>query len=390
MTSTVLGIETSCDECSAAVVRHHPSSSGPARIEVASVATYSQIQIHRPYGGVVPEIASRNHLETVNQMIDQAIREARIDPKNLDAIAVTNRPGLVGALLVGVSAAKAMAYALKKPLVPVHHLEGHASSVFLDRGPEENELPLPLLLAIVSGGHTNLYVMKTAPELWPPDFLKRSLVGRSRDDAAGEAFDKTAKLLGFPYPGGVWIDKTAQKGGNAQAFSLPRALPQKSTLDFSFSGLKTAVALTAQKLKNEGSLEERLPDLCASIQEAIVDALLTKIFLAVREHRCRAVAIVGGVAANSRLRARLDEEWMRHGLAVAPLFPKMSYCTDNAAMIAAAGAFRFRQGQMLRGRSSCLSTPLPTRRSNSCPYSENAELWVSTFCAITASSTRSP
>ena len=355
MPSTILGIETSCDECSAAVVRHHPSLTGPAHIEVVSVATYSQIPIHRPYGGVVPEIASRNHLETVNQMIDQALKEARIDlrdpdaPGSIDAIAVTNRPGLVGALLVGVSAAKAMAYALKKPLIPVHHLEGHAASVFLDRKETDGGIELPMLLAIVSGGHTNLYVMKVAPELWPPDFLKRACVGRSRDDAAGEAFDKTAKLLGFPYPGGVWIDKTANQGGNPNAFPLPRALPQKATLDFSFSGFKTAVALTAQKLRAEGQLDARLPDLCASIQEAIVDALLTKIFLAVREYGCRSIAIVGGVAANSRLRFRLESEWRKNGLAIAPLFPKMSYCTDNAAMIAAAGAFRFRQGQWLKG-----------------------------------------
>lgn len=352
MPSTLLGIETSCDECSAAVIRHEPAPAGSgarvSSIRVESAATYSQIPIHKPYGGVVPEIASRNHLETVNQMIDQALREAKVKARDLDAIAVTNRPGLVGALLVGVSAAKAMAYALGKPLVAVHHLEGHAASVFLDRDPNADEVPLPLLLAIVSGGHTNLYVMKTAPELWPPDFLKRSLVGRSRDDAAGEAFDKTAKTLGFPYPGGVWIDRTAQKGGDGHAFAFPRALPQKATLDFSFSGLKTAVAVQAQKLKADGTLEARLPDLCASIQEAIVDALLTKIFLAVREHGCRGIAIVGGVAANSRLRARLDAEWRQHGLSTPPLFPKMAYCTDNAAMIAAAGAFRYRQGAYLR------------------------------------------
>ena len=345
--SLILGIESSCDECSASVVDYSSDD-----IRVLSLSTFSQIQIHKPYGGVVPEIASRNHLETINPMIEAALKESGVPAAKLDAIAVTNRPGLVGALLVGVSAAKALAYAVKKPLVAVHHLEGHAASIYLSSGTgkqtlSRNDIPYPVLLAVISGGHTNLYVVRTPPELWPLDFLSKSLVGKSRDDAAGEAFDKTAKILGFPYPGGMWIDKTAQ-GGDINAFPLPRALPQKATYDFSFSGFKTAVSLTAEKLKREGTLEQNLSNLCASIQEGIVDALLTKIFLAARDNRCRSMAIVGGVAANSRLRERLNKEWQKNGFEIAPIFPEMQYCTDNAAMIAAAGAFRFRQGNHLK------------------------------------------
>lgn len=345
----ILGIESSCDECSASVIAHHPSKSSHTPIEVRSLITHSQIIIHQPYGGVVPEIASRNHLETINTVIDQALQESGAKLESLDAIAVTNRPGLAGALLVGVSAAKALAYVSQKPLVAIHHLEGHAASIFLKKSNDhhENPIELPLLLAIISGGHTNLYVMTVFPELWPLDFLKRSLVGRSRDDAAGEAFDKTAKILGFPYPGGAWIDKMA-KQGNAKAFSFPRALPQKATLDFSFSGLKTAVALEVEKLKKQNQLESKIPDLCASIQEAIVDAIFSKIAIAARENRCRSLAIVGGVAANSHLRSRINQEWQPLGFVRPPLFPGSQYCTDNAAMIAAAGWFRYRQGYTLK------------------------------------------
>ena len=332
----VLGIESSCDESSASVVQYKDN-----QFKVLSVSTFSQIDLHIPYGGVVPEVASRNHLETINQMIDNAMNAAEVAYSDLSAIAVTNRPGLVGALLVGVSATKALAYCIRKPVVPVHHLEGHACSIFLDQNESTKNLKLPLLLVVVSGGHTCMYLLKDQPSEWKKDFLKSSLIGQSRDDAAGEAFDKTAKLMGFPYPGGMWIDKAAQ-GGDPHKFQLPRALPQKSVLDFSFSGLKTAASLVIQDLKKKNQFEESKKDLAASVQEAIIDALFSKIKLAISQYKCESIAIVGGVAANSSLRKKMSE--LKNIQILSPL-PK--YCTDNAAMIAASGALRFSQGMSL-------------------------------------------
>jgi len=331
----ILGIETSCDECSASVLMHERGVYSPL-----SVSTFSQIELHQPYGGVVPEVASRNHLEQIDPVIWDALGRAKVEVEDLDAIAVTNRPGLIGALLVGVTAAKALAYVKRKPLVPVHHLEGHLMSAFL-KSPKQGtpEVLFPAVFLLVSGGHTNLYSVESAPESWPATLLRDALAGSSMDDAAGEAFDKSAKILGFPYPGGKWIDEEARKGGNPSAFDLPRGLKQKDSLAFSFSGLKTAVALLAQRLGKEGVLESALPDVCASIQEAIIDPMVRKSLLLQKMKGAKSIVVVGGVAANSRLRERFLKE-----SPVPVIYPDLQYCTDNAAMIAAAGAVRFAQG----------------------------------------------
>jgi tRNA N6-adenosine threonylcarbamoyltransferase len=317
----VLAIETSCDETAAAIVED-------GRRALADVVA-TQIDIHRRWGGVVPELASRNHVVQVMPVIDEALSRAGVGPEGIDAIAVTGGPGLVGALLVGVQAAKALALAWGKPLVRVNHLEGHLVAAFLS----EAAPAFPFLGLVVSGGHTSLYAAE--------GFGDYRLLGQTRDDAAGEAFDKGAKLLGLPYPGGVAIDRLA-KEGDARAIRFPKAIVKGADLDFSFSGLKTALL---HHVKKHGVPEGKaLADLCASYQEAIVRALVEKAFRAARRLQYDRLVLSGGVAANSRLRGAVAEKAREYeGMEVFLPAPKL--CTDNAAMIAVAGTHAFLRGE---------------------------------------------
>jgi N6-L-threonylcarbamoyladenine synthase len=317
----VLGIETSCDETAAAVVED-------GRRALSDVVA-TQIEIHRRWGGVVPELASRNHVVQVMPVVDEALSRAGVGPEGIDAVAVTSGPGLVGALLVGVQAAKALALAWGKPLVRVNHLEGHLLAAFLSEDPPA----FPYLGLVVSGGHTSLYAVR--------GFGDYRLLGQTRDDAAGEAFDKGAKLLGLPYPGGVAIDRLA-RGGDARAIRFPKAIVKGADLDFSFSGLKTALL---HHVKRHGVPEgQGLADLCASYQEAIVRALVEKAFRAARRLQFERVVLAGGVAANSRLRAAAVERAGEYeGMRV--FLPAPGLCTDNAAMIAVAGTHALLRGE---------------------------------------------
>ncbi len=316
----ILAIESSCDETAASVVRNGR--------EVLSNVISSQIALHTLFGGVVPEIASRKHIEKINQVITQALADARVTLEEITAVGVTYGPGLVGALLVGVAEAKAIAYAAKKPLVGVHHIEGHVSANYI----ENPDLEPPFICLIVSGGHTHLVIVK--------DYGEFEILGRTRDDAAGEAFDKVARAVGLGYPGGPKVDKAA-KEGNPHAFEFPRAKVEGSPYDFSFSGLKSAVLNYINHAKMTGE-EICVPDLAASFQNAVVEALVSRAVLAAKEYGYDKLAIAGGVASNSALRAAMQAACDREGIRF--YHPSPIFCTDNAAMIGTAAYYEYKKG----------------------------------------------
>ena len=317
---TILAIESSCDETAAAVVRNGP--------EVLSNIISSQIALHTVYGGVVPEIASRKHVEKINGCIRAALDEAGLSLDDMDAIAVTYGPGLVGALLVGVSAAKAISFAKNKPLIGVHHIEGHISANFI----ENKELEPPFVCLVVSGGHSHLVVVK--------DYGEYDIIGQTRDDAAGEAFDKVARAIGLGYPGGPKIDKAAREG-NPDAFTFPQAKIEGAEYDFSFSGLKSAVLNLINQAKMQGQ-ELSQADVAASFQKAVVEVLAGHAIRACKEYGMNKLAIAGGVASNTALRELLEKECAANNIEF--YRPSPVLCTDNAAMIGAAAYFEYRKG----------------------------------------------
>ncbi len=354
----ILGIESSCDETAAAIVEEVDEEARPWVTRSSVVA--SQVEIHREWGGVVPELASRQHVRDICGVVERALDEAGVPLSGIDAVAVTQGPGLVGSLLVGLSFAKALAASIDRPLVPVHHLAGHIESLFLHNGP----LPLPAAILVVSGGHTSLFLV--------PEPGRYQLVGRTRDDAAGEAYDKVAKLLGLGYPGGPIIDRLARTG-NDRAVDFPstrithrdRNAPElPGRFDFSFSGIKTAVLRHVRE--RTGTADSRQPtadsapgspaaaspstafsereiaDICASFQRTVVEVLVDRLFEAAWRHRAKSVGIAGGVSANSRLRQDAVRRGGQLGLPV--YLPTLALSTDNAAMIAAAGLRRYALG----------------------------------------------
>lgn len=316
----ILAIESSCDETAASVVKNGR--------EVMSNIISSQIELHTLYGGVVPEIASRKHIEKINQVIEEALQEANVTLNEITAIAVTYGPGLVGALLVGVSAAKAISFATGKPLIGVHHIEGHISANFI----ENKELEPPFTCLVVSGGHTHLVVVK--------DYGVYEILGYTRDDAAGEAFDKVARAIGLGYPGGPKIDRLSREGSPA-AIQFPRAKVDGSDYDFSFSGLKSAVLNYLNSCEMKG-IEVNKADVAASFQKAVIDVLVEHSLNAVKEYGLDKFAIAGGVASNSSLRATFETECRKQNIEF--YHPSPIFCTDNAAMIGVAGYYEYIKG----------------------------------------------
>jgi N6-L-threonylcarbamoyladenine synthase len=316
----ILGIETSCDETAAAVVKDGTM--------ILSSVVSSQVEVHHRYGGVVPELASRKHMEAIVPVVGEAVENCGMSFNQLDAIAVTRGPGLVGSLLVGFSFAKACAYALGIPWVGVNHLEGHINSVFLEADPP----PFPFAALLASGGHTSICHVTSHTSF--------EVMGQTRDDAAGEAFDKVAKILDLGYPGGVVIDKLS-KDGDSNIIKFPRTYLEKSMFDFSFSGIKTAV--NRYVMKHKDNYKNQIADIAAGFQEAVVEVLSYKIIQAACEKNCRHIALVGGVAANSRLREKIREDADSNGLTVH--IPSLHLCGDNAAMIAAVGYHYLKAGK---------------------------------------------
>lgn len=316
----ILGIESSCDETAAAVVKN-------GRVVLSNVIS-SQIDLHTLYGGVVPEIASRKHIEKINQVIEEALKQAGVTLDDLDGIGVTYGPGLVGALLVGVAEAKAIAYARKLPLIGVHHIEGHVSANYI----EHPDLEPPFMCEIISGGHTHLVIVK--------DYGSFEILGRTRDDAAGEAFDKVARAIGLGYPGGPKIDKLSREG-NPTAIAFPRAHVEEAPYDFSFSGLKSAVLNYLNKchMTQEAICEA---DVAASFQQAVVDVLVDTAIRGARDYHMTKLAIAGGVASNQSLRKAMAEACEREKIEF--YYPSPVFCTDNAAMIGTAAYYEFLKG----------------------------------------------
>ena len=316
----ILAIESSCDETAASVVKN-------GRCVLSNIIS-SQIAIHTLYGGVVPEIASRKHIEKINQVVEAALKEADVTLDDIDAIGVTYGPGLVGALLVGVAEAKAIAYAKKKPLVGVHHIEGHVSANYI----EHPDLEPPFLCEIISGGHTHLVIVK--------DYGSFEILGRTRDDAAGEAFDKVARAIGLGYPGGPKIDKLA-KEGNPHAIDFPRAHMEDAAYDFSFSGVKSAVLNHLNKCRMTGEPIVEA-DIAASFQQAVVDVLVDNAIRAAKDYHMDRLAIAGGVASNGALRAAMEAACEKEGIRF--YRPSPIFCTDNAAMIGVAAYYEYQKG----------------------------------------------